>query len=90
MRTTQGREYAKLSDLKPGDMIEIDGGFEEGDCFLKAGAQFMVHAEDQNWLDRLKRKPKELYFNCGAGYHALEGQLDDDGDYLIGVYKIGR
>jgi hypothetical protein len=71
MKDLQGREYAKLSDLKAGDVIEIDGDFT---C-AKAGRHI------------LKYHTKGLYFDCDRGTHFIDGQLSGDvEDYLIGIY----
>ena len=29
-----------------------------------------------------------LYIACSMGRHYLEGQLDDDGDSLVGIFKV--
>lgn len=60
---TNGREYAKLADLKVGDMIEIDAGFT---C-APAG------------IHEVRAISDGLYFKCDETYHLLEGQLDPDG-----------
>lgn len=67
----QGRPYAKLSELKEGDAIELDGGFT---CQRK-GVHF-VHKDERG----------QLYFNCIDGRHSLEGQADD-GEHCVGIYR---
>lgn len=69
-----GREYAKLSELKGGTMIELDEGFT---CH-KAGPVMVQGASGEGGL----------YFRCDAGLHFLDGQLAKDGDHLVGVYPV--
>lgn len=57
----RGRPYAKLSELKAGDQVELDEGFT---CH-KAG--FVT----------LKDSIGFLYFECDEGEHCLQGQADD-------------
>lgn len=67
-----GRTYAKLSDVKPCDVLEADGGF---DC-LKPRQLEIVKVKENG----------SLYIDCSYdGGHILDGQLDDEG-YLIGLY----
>lgn len=62
----------KLIDVKPGDMLIPDGGF---DC-LREGVPVEVKAD----------KNGELYVCCDDGSHHLEGQLDWDGNgTLVGL-----
>lgn len=71
---SDGRAYAKLSELKEGDVIEVDGGF---DC-MKEGDQLFVE----------QRKDGTLFVRCSSeGGHSLAGQNDGDG-YLVGMYKV--
>ncbi len=69
----QGRAYAKLSELKAGDEIELDDGFT---C-ASAGKKIV------------KETPYGLAFDCseGDGSHTISGQADD-GEHCIGIYKI--
>lgn len=67
---TTGREYARLSALKAGDVVTLDTGFtcrRAGPATLEQGAG-------------------ELCFQCSAGNHYLGGQLGEDGEHLIGIY----
>lgn len=57
----EGREWAKLSELKDGDKISLDTGFT---C---AEGQHTVHCDDD----------KGLYFRCAHGRHYLSGQVYD-------------
>lgn len=67
-----GRPWAKLSEIKAGELIELDSGFT---C-ARAG-QIQVYA----------RASGELFFYCEDGTHLLLGQADD-GEHLVGIYKI--
>lgn len=72
MHDASHRPYAKLSELKPGDEIELDDDFtchKRGIVTIKA------------------RTDGVLYFNCDEGEHRLDGQADD-GEHCIGVYKL--
>ncbi len=62
----------KLKDLKAGDVVEVDGGF---DC-MKAG-EHTVHFYH-------KTGPNGLYLYCTAGQHFLAGQELENGE-LTGV-----
>jgi hypothetical protein len=66
-----GRAYAKLSGVTPGDRVEVDGGFS---C-MPDGSVHTIHCDDG-----------DLYVECGCGRHSLDGQIGDDGDTLIGLY----
>jgi hypothetical protein len=74
MKDLQDREYAKLNDLKAGEIVEIDGGFE---CRREGKVVLM---EDEG----------RLFFLCDEGKHFLDGQLVDEetDDSLIGIYKL--
>lgn len=67
-----GRPYAKLSELKAGDKIELDAGFS---CHGAGVVEIK-----QNTLGT-------LYFECEDGNHRLDGQADD-GEHLIGIYRV--
>jgi hypothetical protein len=73
MRTKdkQGRDYAKLSELRAGDMVQVDGDFT---C-LEPWTKHEVKASDDG-----------LYIECGDGQHELAGQADD-GEHCVGVYR---
>ncbi len=65
------QKAVRLSDLKPGDRIEIDDGFT---------------CADAGTVDVCADTNGELYFACEDGRHYLEGQLDFDGsDVLVGI-----
>lgn len=66
----QNRPYAKLSELKAGDHVELDNGF---DCHVMGVAT--IHADDRG----------DLYFACHYGKHYIADQADGGGT-LIGIY----
>lgn len=67
------RPYAKLSQLKAGDKVELDTGFT---CH-EAG---VVHLE--------QHQPEgPLFFKCADGWHNIEGQADD-GEHCVGIYTV--
>ncbi len=67
-----GREYAKLSELKAGDIIELDSGFT---CHEAGKVQIYEEV------------PGILCFECDEGHPQLYGQIDYDGNHLVGIYK---
>lgn len=69
-RDRQGREWAKLSSLRHGDVVIADGGFT---C-MPAGQRTVYKGEDGC-----------LYVSCRSGDHLLSGQADD-GEHLVGIY----
>ncbi|RWN55867.1 MAG: hypothetical protein EOR99_35030 [Mesorhizobium sp.] len=70
--STDGREWAKLSALKPGDQVRTDGGFSCG----MSNATLAVGRDDRG-----------LFVPCHVGHHYLDGQLSDvDNDHLVGVW----
>lgn len=69
---TSGRPWAKLSELKEGDKIELDSGFT-----CHAAGPIEVRADPKG----------DLYFPCKEGRHMLDGQADD-GEHLVGVYRL--
>jgi len=73
MKDKQGREYARMSDLKEGDEVTVDGDFT---CMLPWSQAEVLGDEDG------------LYILCEEGQHYLQGQLDyQDDDSLVGIYK---
>ena len=66
----------KLKDLKAGDVVEVDGGF---DC-MKAG-EHTVHSHKGN------SDYGRLYLPCLSGLHFLDGQenFDEENGDLVGV-----
>ena len=76
MQDLQGRSYAKVSEVKEGSYLEVDGDFTS----MGKGTQLVVrknHAGDGG-----------LYVECAEGTHYLDSQLSDDGTYYIGMYLI--
>lgn len=70
----EGRSYAKLSEVKAGDILETDEGFT---CVPKGTHLVMKH-------------PQLGYFiNCTKGQHYIDGQADD-GETLIGMYHVTK
>lgn len=63
----------KLSEIKPGDILTADGGFT---C-LKEGETRIVKTDT---------KTGELYIQCSATRHYLDGQVDDQ-DNIVGLSK---
>lgn len=73
--STDGREWAKLSDLKPGDKLIADGGFT---C-IPDGTIVEVAVDARN----------ESYVPCKCGMHNLHGQVsEDDDDHLVGLWPV--
>lgn len=67
----QGRDYAKLSELKAGDTVEVDGDFT---C-LKPWTKHMIATDDGG-----------MFIPCSDGKHHLSNQADD-GVHCIGIYR---
>src|SRR4051812_38867145 len=78
-----GIPYAKLSQLKPGNKVIPDGDF---DCLLAWQPLTVVDFEGE--LSVIHNT--ETCGACGGENeicpHGLDGQLQDDGDTLIGIY----
>ncbi len=66
----KGRPYAKLSKLRPGQLIELNNGFT-----CTKARTCTIHLDKDN----------RLFFSCDDGLHYLDGQADD-GEHCIGVY----
>jgi hypothetical protein len=62
--------FAKIEDVKAGSVLTLDGGFT---C-LPEGATVVTKQDEDG----------ELYFECSAGRHYLDGQID--GDMLTGLW----
>lgn len=71
-------KVAKLGELKVGDVLIVDGGF---DC-MKEGDDKAVCVDAHG----------DLYVNCKCGCHYLSGQLPFDGnsDELVGLRLKGE
>ena len=75
MDDLQGRTYAKRSELKPGDKVQVDGDFT---C-MDEGSIFEVK----------RRADGQLYIDCKSeSGHNLIGPLADDHDSLVGIYPV--
>lgn len=72
-----GRPYAKLSTIRPGTLLQVDGDWS---C-LPVGAIREVFNEDG-------AGNSQLCIHCSDGLHMLEGQLQDDGDTLVGIHNL--
>lgn len=73
MASIDGREWAVLSELTAGMLLEFDDGF---DCGI-AERVIAVEVDDCG----------EFYVPCLSGRHYLDGQVsDEDGDHLVGVW----
>lgn len=71
--SSDGREWAKLSELVPGRKLIADGGFT---C-IKDGAV----------LEVMRDQSGELYVPCSEGHHNLEGQFSEiDHNHLVGFW----
>lgn len=70
----------RLQDVKEGDQVIADGGFT---C-LKDGAVLTVKTHPT--IGAALGPGHQLYVECDAGGHFLDGQTDDDGE-IIGFAK---
>lgn len=69
----QGFPWAKLSELKPGDKVRVDAGF---DC-MGPNTVKVVHSNIR----------QGLWIGCQHGEHFLEPQADD-GEHCVGLYHV--
>lgn len=69
----QGRLYAKLSELKPGDRIVTDGDFTCREPWSEATVK--------------ERENGDLFVDCQEGGHKLDSHLEEDQDTLLGIYR---
>lgn len=69
-----GREWAKLSEIKEGDKLQVDADFtcmEDGDVKL------------------VKKRKDGFYVECNEKIHLLDSQLShEDHDHLVGMWKV--
>lgn len=63
--------YCKEGQISPNQRVLLDGGFT---C-VKAGPTTILFDEDG------------LFFKCRAGHHYIDGQLNDDDEY-IGISSL--
>lgn len=69
--STDGRPWATLSTLKPGDKLQADPGFT---C---------IRAND---ILTIQGCEHGLFVPCSEGKHFLDGQADD-GEHLVGFWQ---
>lgn len=69
----RGRAYARHAELREGQRIELDDGF---DC--------VEHNPEHPTTRTVLKDEQGLYFVCKSGKHYLAGQVE--GDVLIGIY----
>lgn len=62
-RDNKGREWAKIQQVKPGSVLECDGGFT---C--------MRNGETRT----VGRDIHGLFISCTEGHHYLDGQEEED------------
>ena len=62
-------KYAELSEVRAGTKLRADGGFT---C-IPEGQELVVQSDHD-------RSP--LYVRCSEGRHFLDGQLNNDGEYV--------
>lgn len=67
----QGRVYARMHELQPGNTVIVDDGFT---CMKPWGEHSVSNTGNG------------LYILCERGPHYLSGQLADDRDSLVGIY----
>lgn len=65
-------DWIKMSHVKAGDQVELDGGFT-------------CHAPG---VVTIKEDEYGKYFECSHGNHYLTGQLGVDNDTCIGMYEV--
>jgi hypothetical protein len=65
-----GRPWARVSDTKPGDILECDAGFS---CLVPSSLRVVKLYNETG-----------LYIQCLEGMHFLDGQEQDG--YYIGLY----
>lgn len=90
-KDADGRPYARLPELRAGDVLEADDGFP---C-IRPGARLVVQADVAGRLYvvcfGLRGVPGSEHFDGSEpdeiGPHYLDGQADD-GVYLIGLYRV--
>lgn len=72
----QGRAYARLSDLSPGDLVQVDGN--------------LACIKPWSWRKVFRSELGSLCVRCTEGNHGLDGHVDDDNETLIGIYPAGN
>lgn len=74
---TSGRPYARLSELKAGDVVIVDDGF---DCMAR-WSERVVHLDPEATVD-----DDRFQIPCTHKWHNLSGQLTGTDDALTGIY----
>lgn len=85
--STDGREWARLSKLKPGAVLKCDDGFT---CGI-AGKEVLVGRDKNGFFVGCDGGEEEHEARQGTGKfqckHYLDGQTcDEDGDHLVGMW----
>jgi hypothetical protein len=73
MKDKNGRPWATVDQVKPGSIVEADGGFT---C-LRKDTEHLVYSD-----------PDGLVVLCDYGKHHIDGQLDDTHTYYVGLYFV--
>jgi len=71
---TNPSDFVKLNNLRVGDRVSVDGGFT---CI--PGGTTLTVVQDSGG---------QLCVPCAHGLHPLSGQVDDENDVCVGVYRI--
>lgn len=84
--STDGREWARLSKIKPGDILKCDNDFT---CGI-AGREVMVGRDKSGYLFVFcNGNDGDGHTRGGRGHfqckHHLDGQTDD-GDHIVGMW----
>ena len=70
---SKGRAYARLDALEVGDSVETD------DCFT---------CRPVGKVSKVRMIEGRFFIPCSDGKHFLDGQAQEDGVTLIGVYPV--
>lgn len=66
----------KLTDIKPGDFVTVDGGFT---CMTE-GKEYEVFEDADG----------DLFIECTKDGHWLDSQEDEPGQDLVGIVSVRR
>lgn len=72
-----------IKQVVEGDRLQVDHGFT---CV--PALSVVVIRFDGPEAYRCKDRACGLYFSCSDGRHYLTGQLDDHGDFLVGMRRV--
>lgn len=67
---TDGNEYLKLADAKPGQIVWLDDGFT---CAKQGSVELLLGPTGAKC------------FRCAQGFHDISGQCDH-GEHCVGIY----